>query len=97
MCTAVRDGAGGTTSWFSMSSWRSGSDADVDGVEGRGTQSWPKKLVLWEGMQPEVPAIVKVVCWTISLEVRRWILVSRPRLIERVEEGVERGEGRQGN
>ena len=61
MCTGVRDGVGGSMSWFSMSISGSGSDADVDvdGVEGRGTQSWPKKLVLWEGMQPEVSAIVK--------------------------------------
>ena len=42
-----------------LSSSDSGLDAGVDVGEGRGTQSWPKKLTLWEGMQPEVPAIGK--------------------------------------
>lgn len=81
-------------SWFSMLDSDSGSDADVE-VEGRGPQSWPKKLTLWEGMQPDVPAIVEVVWWerqrmvtvllevlTILLKLNRWRVVSRPRLME---------------
>ena len=59
--TGVRSGDGGSMSWSSVLTSGSGSDADM--AEGRGTQRQPKKLTLWEGMQPEVPAIVKVVWW----------------------------------
>lgn len=71
--TAVRDGGGGrmgwgemegegaaSMAWFSMS--REGEGGDADGGERRGEQRQPKKLTLWEGMQPDVPAICEDLC-----------------------------------
>ena len=89
MCTEVRNGDGGSMGWFSMSDSGSGSDADVDGVEGRGAHRQPKKLTLWVGMQPEEPAIVKGwICDGFAkgldylIECESWRVISRPRLME---------------